>query len=181
MNKRLQLSYWGLIAILLISLFMVATTAVTLWQTNKLNEYIAAPDVHEIEQAPSHPYTQLALGYALEQQDMPQQALDVLTELLTTEDRMIRAAAYYNRGIISLKQAALMQDGHPKQIPLIELAKQDFRHALMIEPTLWDARFNLEVALNLVPELPIDDSLFEKNEISSSRSIESVGFRVDLP
>jgi mxaK protein len=107
--------------------------------------------------------------------------MDVYTQLLSNEDKLLAAQAYYNRGIITLKQAASMQDGDPKKIPLIGLAKQDFRHALAIEPKMWNARYNLEAALNLVPELPIDDDPFEKNEISSSRSIEAVGFRVDLP
>ena len=66
-------------------------------------------------------------------------------------------------------------------IPLIELVKQDYRTALLLKPELWDVRYNLELALNIVPEIPEGDGLFEKPIIDMRKSIESVGFKVDLP
>jgi len=173
--------YWLLISVFVISVFIVIETTLEWVRANTLNEFIAEPDTSNLEKTPSHPKAQFALAYSLEQQDDPQKALDLYTQLLSQLEGHSEAEVYYNRSIISLKQAALMQKGDPKQTPLIELAKQDLRHALELNPAYWDARFNLEVALNLVPELPIDDGDFEKNEISSSRSIEAVGFRVDLP
>jgi len=46
---------------------------------------------------------------------------------------------------------------------------------------MWDARYNLEIALRIVPEDPANSDDFEKNVISSQRSIESKAFKVDLP
>ena len=66
-------------------------------------------------------------------------------------------------------------------IPLVELAKQDYRSALKQQPEFWDARFNLEVALRLVPEDPEVNGNFKKQEIYSERSIETKAFKVDLP
>ena len=68
-----------------------------------------------------------------------------------------------------------------RQIPLVELAKQDYRSALLLRPDMWDARYNLEIALRVVSEDPANNDDFEKNVISSRRSIESKGFKVDLP
>jgi mxaK protein len=175
------MTYWALIVVFIASLLFIVNSAIQLVSADKLNNYIAEPDVTNPDTVPDDSLARFALAYQSELQDRPQQALDMYTQLLSNEDKLLAAQAYYNRGIITLKQAASMQDGDPKKIPLIGLAKQDFRHALAIEPKLWDARYNLEAALNLVPELPIDDDPFEKNEISSSRSIEAVGFRVDLP
>jgi mxaK protein len=175
------MTYWALIVVFIASLLFIVNSAIQLVSADKLNNYIAEPDVTNPDTVPDDSLARFALAYQSELQDRPQQALDLYTQLLSNEDKLLAAQAYYNRGIITLKQAASMQDGDPKKIPLIGLAKQDFRHALAIEPKLWDARYNLEAALNLVPELPIDDDPFEKNEISSSRSIEAVGFRVDLP
>jgi mxaK protein len=89
--------------------------------------------------------------------------------------------AYYNRGNINLRTALEMTQADARQLPLIELAKQDFRSALAINPDMWDARYNLEVALRAVPEDPDVNPDFEKNIISSQRSIESKAFKVDLP
>ena len=75
----------------------------------------------------------------------------------------------------------LQESEDPKIIPLIELAKQDYRTALLLKPDLWDARYNLELALNIVPEEPVGDGLFDKPIINMSKSIESVGFKVELP
>jgi mxaK protein len=41
-------------------------------------------------------------------------------------------------------------------LPLVELAKQSYRDALRIAPTDWDARYNLERALQLAPEIDED-------------------------
>ncbi len=181
MSKSLQIIYWTLIVLFIASVFFIVSTMIQLVNANNINEYIMEPDVADAEHTPDNALAKFAFAYQSEQKEKPQHALDGYTELLSNEDRQLAAYAYYNRGIISLKQAEIMQEGDPKKIPLIGLAKQDFRHALDIDPSLWDVRYNLEVALNLVPELPIVDEPFEKNEISSSRSIESVGFRVDLP
>jgi mxaK protein len=175
------MTYWALIVVFVASLVFIVNSAIQLVTATKLNNYIAEPDVNNADTVPDDALARFALAYQSELQDRPQQALDVYTQLLSNDDKLLAAHAYYNRGIITLKQASSMQDGDPKKIPLIGLAKQDFRHALAIEPELWNVRYNLEAALNLVPELPIDDEPFEKNEISSSRSIEAVGFRVDLP
>jgi mxaK protein len=174
-------AYWLLILVFGLSIFIVIETSMEWLRANTINAHIAEPNINDLEKAPSHPLALFAFAYTLEQQGKPQEALDFYTQLLSKFKGQSLAETYYNRAIISLKQAALMQNGDPKQNPLIELAKQDLRHALEISPHYWDARFNLEVALNLVPELPIDGGDFEKNEISSSRSIEAVGFRIDLP
>src|SRR5690606_41486529 len=38
-------------------------------------------------------------------------------------------------------------------LPMIELAKQSYRTLLRERPSEWDARYNLELALRLAPEL----------------------------
>ncbi len=181
MNKPLHISYWALIIVFAASVLFVANAAYQLWNANQLNQSIAEPNMTDEDDVPEQSLAQFALAYEFSVHDQPQKALDMYTLLLGTDDELLKAKAYYNRAIISLNQANQMEDGDPKQNPLIELAKQDFRHALELDPSLWDTRYNLEVALHLVPELPIADDIGEKNEISSSRSIEAVGFRVDLP
>jgi mxaK protein len=89
--------------------------------------------------------------------------------------------AYFNRGNINLREALKLSSSDGRQIPLVELAKQDYRSALALDSSMWNARYNLEVALRVVPEDPDSNDEFEKNVISSQRSIESKAFKVDLP
>jgi mxaK protein len=72
----------------------------------------------------------------------------------------LATAALYNAGNLQLRQAL---NGGPeatvRALPLIELAKQSYRAALRRDPQSWDARYNLERALWLAPELeeqPVD-------------------------
>lgn len=63
-------------------------------------------------------------------------------------------AAFYNLGNLHLRQA--LKDGPARaaeSLPLVELAKQAYRDALRADAGHWDARYNLERALRLAPEL----------------------------
>ena len=178
MNKSLHIAHWLLVIIAIVSSLAVIHTTVALWQTNKINHFIN--NMSDYEQIPEHPMAQFAQAFTEVERGDPQQALDRLTQIAVT-DTNLQAAIYYNRGNIHLRAAQAMVKGDIKQISSVELAKQDYRTALLIDPMLWNVRFNLEVALNMVPEEPDLDALFDKPTVLQQKSIESVGFRVELP
>jgi mxaK protein len=66
----------------------------------------------------------------------------------------LATAALYNAGNLQLR-VALKEgpDAAIRALPLIELAKQSYRAALRRDPLSWDARYNLERALWLAPEV----------------------------
>ena len=179
MNKLLHLTHGALVLIIVTAVFFAFTAATQLWQTQSLNEFIANTEL--TGDVPKNAHAQFAQAFYAIEQDKKQQALNLLTHAITTDDEMLKASAHYNRGNINLRQAQTLQTEDPKIIPLIELAKQDYRTALLLKPDLWDARYNLELALNIVPEEPVGDGLFDKPIINMSKSIESVGFKVELP
>ena len=179
MNKLLHLTHGALVLIIVTAVFFAFTMATQLWQTQKLNEFIANSAL--TDEVPKDSYAQFAQAFYAIEQGEKQQALNLLTHAITTDDERLKASAHYNRGNINLHQAQTLQSEDPKIIPLIELAKQDYRTALLLKPDLWDARYNLELALNIVPEEPVGDGLFDKPIINMSKSIESVGFKVELP
>jgi len=179
MNKLLHLVHVALISVMAMALFFAFTAATQLWQTQKLNETIASEELYEA--VPKHEYVQFSQAFYAMEQGKNQQALNLLTHAITTEDVMLKTSAHYNRGNVNLRQALALQKDDPKVIPLIELAKQDYRNALLLQPNSWDVRYNLELALTVVPEEPEGDGLFEKPIIDMQKSIESVGFKVDLP
>lgn len=79
------------------------------------------------------------------------------------------AAARYNSANLLLRQAIALQAGpQPAQaLPLIELAKEQYRALLRDNPQLWDAKYNLERAQRLLPDP--QDAEFEPTAAPRSR------------
>ncbi|AFJ01478.1 hypothetical protein Q7C_299 [Methylophaga frappieri] len=168
-----------LIFVIIASVVWLISTAALGWQQEQLNRYIADPSLHEA--TPDNPRAYSAKAAQLVKDMETEKALENLTLALGFSNYQALPEVYYNRGNINLRKALSMSSADGRLLPLIELAKQDYRSALQLNADLWEARYNLEVALRIVPEDPDLESDFEKNEISSQRSIESKAFKIDLP
>jgi mxaK protein len=179
MSKLLIITRWLLLALIVASAVYSVVTAVRLWHLNQVNAYINNPEA--ADEVPDDARARLAHAGLLERQEEHDLALEELTQVLGEANAQLLPSVYYNRGNINLREALKMTGSDGRQIPLVELAKQDYRSALALEPQMWNARYNLEVALRIVPEDPANNEDFEKNVISSQRSIESKAFKVDLP
>ena len=179
MSKILIAARWALTFLIAASAAVAVWTAVNLWQQSKINAYIGEPEAFET--VPDDPRAKFAYAGMLQRQEKSDAALAQLTEVLGQADDALLPLAYFNRANINLREALSLTDSDGRQIPLVELAKQDYRSALALKPDMWNARYNLEIALRVVPEDPENDDDFEKNVISSQRSIESKAFKVDLP
>lgn len=179
MNKTLVMAKWLLVTVMVLSGVSVIMNAIEIRQQKHINNFIADPGAFET--VPDHGYAQFAKAAQLEANKQHDLALEQLTLVLGSDETTLTPLAYFNRGNISLREALSMTASDGRQIPLIELAKQDYRSALAIQPALWDARHNLELALRVVPEDPDSEEDFEKKIIHSERSIESKAFKVDLP
>lgn len=179
MNRVLIAARWLLMALMVASAVVAMLTALALWQEKQVNAYIDEPEAFDT--VPDDPRAQFAYAGMLKRQEKNDAALAQLTEVLGDADASLLPLAYFNRGNINLREALSLTDSDGRQIPLVELAKQDYRSALALDPGMWNARYNLEVALRVVPEDPANNEDFEKNVISSQRSIESKAFKVDLP
>jgi mxaK protein len=72
----------------------------------------------------------------------------------------LRQVALYDLGNLYLREALkVRQSGaDASALPLLELAKESYRSALLERPDLWDAKFNLELALRLAPDPDPDDT-----------------------
>ena len=94
----------------------------------------------------------------------------------------IAVDALYNAGNLQLREA--LRDGRDaavRMLPLIELAKQSYRSVLRRDSQSWDARYNLERALWLAPEL--DEVLSERVHRNAEDRVMSTlqSTRADLP
>lgn len=179
MNKYLNVSHWLLVIIVIVSVVFAVQAAYTLWQTDKINAFINKP--REFEQAPVHEKAQFAQAYSDANHGQSDKALERLMTVLETSDANLEAMAYFNRGNIHLREAQSLPADDSARIPLVSLAKQDYRTALLLDPILWDARYNLELALLMVPEEPSVTKAHSKRKGSESVVVKTVGFRVDLP
>lgn len=179
MNKYLTLVHWLLVLILTISVIAIGQAGWSLWQINKINNFISNPS--EFEQIPKHSKALFAQAFSDVEQDMSAQALEYLTTVLAeTANRDLEAAAYFNRGNIHLREALVLEAQAQGRIALLGLAKQDYRTALLLKPALWDARFNLEFALLMAPESAAVARARTKKK-GATVVVKAVGFRVDLP
>ncbi len=179
MSNTLKLLRWVLLSIFVISIVVMLLSSWQLWKQKQVEAFVSAPEQYET--IPDHPRAHFAQGSHLVKQNENDAALEQYTLVLGSQQTQWLPAAYFNRGNINLREAMAMDGNDPQMIPLVELAKQDYRSALKQQPEFWDARFNLEVALRLVPEDPEVNGNFKKQEIYSERSIETKAFKVDLP
>ncbi|MFO1349139.1 MAG: MxaK protein [Gammaproteobacteria bacterium] len=152
-----------------------------LHQARQVNAAIASADAASLDSTVAE--ARFARALALAKAGDAEAALQAYKALIDGERADLRLAALYNLGNLHLREA--LKNGPEqavKSLPLIELAKQRYRDLLRGDPTDWDARYNLERALWLAPE--VEDPIIEDNQppIPKERSVSTLsGARIDLP
>jgi mxaK protein len=104
-------------------------------------------------------------------------------ELVQGDRADLKQAALFNLGNLHMREALKNGGaGTGAALPLLELAKQNYRDLLRDDPQAWDARYNLERALWLAPEGDDQDSA-ENNVPQWERRVapRAQGFNVELP
>lgn len=100
-----------------------------------------------------------ATAYGLQQQGKFEEAIDVYRDV-EPEDAGLAAAVRFNLANLYLRRALALKDDESQDlvIPLIELAKENYRELLRRDSRYWDAKYNLELALILLPDLEEEES-----------------------
>ncbi len=95
-----------------------------------------------------------ATAYGLQQQGKFEDAIRAYREV-EPDDAGLAAAIRFNLANLYLRRALAYQDDESQDlvIPLIELAKENYRELLRRDSQYWDAKYNLELALILLPDL----------------------------
>lgn len=107
-------------------------------------------------------------------------ALEIYKALIRSGPAELKRAALYNLGNLHLHEAMKSgRDEAARSLPLIELAKQSYRDLLRIDPGDWDARYNLERALQLAPE--IEEQAAHEPPEPPQRAISTAPGRTELP
>lgn len=174
-GRRVQRSLWALLAALLLALAWDAWQLGRLRQTQAMIDALddgstpvaptptaasATDPAASLARAPaaaptpadSPPAVQFAQAQALARQGALEPALVQYGGLLA--DPQLGPAARFNSANLLLRQGIALRSGaQPGQaLALIELAKENYRALLRIDPAHWPARYNLDRAQRLVPE-----------------------------
>jgi mxaK protein len=79
-----------------------------------------------------------------------------LDQAAVRADPAIRVRMLYNMANARMRAAvtAIGKGDYDKAIPLVTLAKSEYRNALRLDPADWDSKYNLDIAMRLVRDLP---------------------------
>ncbi len=134
-----------------------------LMRTNRANhniqELVGKHDV-EIEMSRAHPQEILARVDESVRRDHIDDAQAILSSTETRLPPGIRALALYNIANARTRLAAehVRTGDIDGAAALINLAKSEYRLALKLDPTNWDIRYNLDIAMRVVRDLPQADN-----------------------
>ncbi|WP_198245677.1 MxaK protein [methane-oxidizing endosymbiont of Gigantopelta aegis] len=101
------------------------------------------------------PELQLAYAGYLKKKHRYQDAQVVLGRIINQGSRHIQTITRYNLGNLYLSEAIELAEAMQinEAMALSALAKQAYRQALALDSQYWDAKYNLEVAMRLLPEM----------------------------
>jgi mxaK protein len=84
------------------------------------------------------------------------EAQPFLDQASASADGATRERMLYNMANARMRGAvtAIGKGDYDKAVPLVMLAKAEYRSALRLNPSNWDAKYNLDIAMRLVRDLP---------------------------
>ena len=178
-------AYAGWIAVALLG----ACAAVDGWrwfETARVNRAIVAGSIVGQEHA-SAPQAVFARAYFLAQRGDNETALNLYKRLQDDKGDFgaLARAARFNAGNIHLREATMLQKTRGDAalgaiITPAELAKQAYRDVLRGDPRDWDARFNLERVLRLLPD-PEDENTGGTPQLSERAATTMRSVTLGLP
>lgn len=179
---------WGEIAILILAvlLALMAWQAYQLYRLRADNRLIQAlvdgQDIAAPETA--SPEALFARAAFLLARDRDEEASALFGAFQRQGGAKRRASFLYNLANAKLRRAFdLVGKGQlDNAAPAVAIAKDLYRQALRLEPHFWNAKYNLEVAMGVIRDLPQASSGREENEQLSKKLWTDVpGFPSGLP
>jgi mxaK protein len=152
--KRAGLPAW-FFALFFLCLGGAAYEGYTLIRLDVLNRDIADPAGLKADENAPAPRV-FAKARQLDGVGEHQEAIRLYGAILHAEDKTLRGRVFHNLGTIYLREAAQLWNArgvleYARVNTLIELAKENYREALRLNPDNWDARHNLEYAYRITP------------------------------
>jgi mxaK protein len=155
-------------------------------QADRVNEAIAGANAGALNsEVPEALFARaLLLSKAGDAQSAQQdQAVKIYKDIIQGGRTDLRQAAQYNLGNLYMHEVLSSgPDNAMSALPLVEFAKQSYRDLLRENPADWDARYNLERALWLAPELT-EGGVEDNGPAPWQRRLITLppGFKIELP
>lgn len=177
MRRRSVHTVFGIVAALCAG--VAAVRMARLERAHHVNAAIASASVTSLDR--SVPEAQVARAIALGRAGDYEGALLAYKAVIQGNRTDLRQLALYNLGNLHMRAALKNPQAPTDQIlPLVELAKQSYRDLLRETPQDWDARYNLERALYLAPEVD-EDVADEGPPAPKEHSVSTNRAKLDLP
>jgi len=174
MIRRLKhISLWTALAASLAAVLYSTGTLYGIHHDNDLIRHLTSgQDVAVNKVISGKPELRLARAFYFKQKHRYDEALSTLSLVMDKGDTQFKAKARYNLGNLYLEQAVQQAKAMNMNaaLPLAGLAKQAYRQALALDSGNWDAKYNLEVAMRLLPEMdrvdmPDDSPINQKAQL----------------
>jgi mxaK protein len=153
-----------------------------LLRASQLNRALAIVEAGDTGVA-AHPHLAFARAYALQQNGEFESALKAYAAIDVPEGDRMRADILYNLANLYLRRALQYRenDANDLALPLVELAKENYREVLREDSQDWFAKFNLELALRIAPDADLEEVEEERNPEHNPRSAAGIQVRRPLP
>jgi mxaK protein len=121
----------------------------------RISELNAGHDVSVDKIINAAPEVRFARAMYYQRQHRYDEALATLNLIMDKGDSNLQTTLRYNLGNMYLQQAVEQLEANNINAaqPLVALAKQAYRQALSLNSHYWDAKYNLEMAMRLLPEM----------------------------
>lgn len=170
------------IAILSALILAVSYDGISLVNDQRFNDALAEGDSARVD-GRGDARRQFAKAYALQQQRDFKAAVKAYAAIDALTHSQLQMDIKFNLANLYFREATQLRDigSNDLAMPLIELAKQNYREILRIDSGHWDAKYNLELALILAPETGPVDAMEEVNPERSPRALTKIQAREPLP
>ena len=170
------------IAILSALTLAVCYDGIRLVYDQQFNDALAAGDAARVN-GRDDARRQFANAYALQQQRDFKATVQAYAAIHAAPHGQLQVDIKFNLANLYIREATQLREigSNDLAMPLIELAKQNYREILRIDSGHWDAKYNLELALILAPEMDPVDALEEVNPERSPRALTKIHSREPLP
>ncbi|MDH3747568.1 MAG: hypothetical protein OER97_05130 [Gammaproteobacteria bacterium] len=179
MSSKFSMPLAALVAALLIA---IAYDGSRLLQHQRFNDSLTKDDKTVVD-GPDNAHRQFERAYALKHKQDFRAAVKAYAAIEPQPNSSLQMDIKFNLANLYFREALRLRDTGDDDLamPLIELAKENYKEILRAENTYWDAKFNLELALIVAPETDPVDPTGELNPERSPRAITKINARESLP
>jgi len=178
-TPKFSLPMMALVATLLLE---IGYDGIRLAQDQRFNNALDSDDAASIG-GPENAHRQFARAYSLQQKNDFKAAVKAYAAIEARPLSGLQMDIKFNLANMYFREALRFREAGDDDLamPLIELAKQNYKEILRADSNNWDARYNLELALNVAPDTERADPEGERNPERSPRAITKTPLRENLP